>query len=99
MSEEFKHKECKGSLFKSDKKEKETDRDFQGSCVINGEEFWISGWVNEKKSDGGKYFGLAFQSKQATHEKGVAQAQQAANSVPQAPPAGFDDFTNDEIPF
>jgi hypothetical protein len=51
-----------GSLFKSDSKQSETDRDYSGSAIISGKEYWLSGYVNKTK-DGRKYLGLKFKLK------------------------------------
>ena len=53
----FELKEGSGKLFKNDKKEKEQDRDYQGSIMINGTEHWLSAWVKEGKN--GKFFSIS----------------------------------------
>jgi hypothetical protein len=50
-------KEGLGKLFKNDKKEKKEDRDYKGSIMINGKEYWFSGWINEGKT--GKYLSVS----------------------------------------
>jgi len=50
-------KEGSGKLFKNDKKEKKEDRDYQGSIMINGKEYWFSGWINDGKT--GKYLSVS----------------------------------------
>ena len=54
-------KELTGSISKNKKKEKDIHPDYRGSAMINGTEYWISGWVNEGSD--GKYLGLKFQQK------------------------------------
>jgi hypothetical protein len=69
--------ELKGVLFKNDRKEKNEDRDYSGSAVINGRPYWLSGW--KKTSKGGTPFlSLSFKPKEAP----------AATSKPKA----VDDF-------
>ena len=53
----YEHKENKGSIFKNEKKEKETHPDYTGQINVGGTLYNISAWVNESK-DGKKYFGL-----------------------------------------
>ena len=55
-------KELTGSISKNKKKETDVHPDYRGSAMINGVEFWISGWVNEGSD--GKYLGLKFQAKE-----------------------------------
>lgn len=63
----YEHKANTGSLFKSDKKGKETDRDYQGDALINGVEVWMSAWINETK-DGKKYMKVSFSPKDGKDE-------------------------------
>ena len=86
----FQHKPNRGSLFKNDRKEKETHPDYKGDALIDGVDYWISAWVNDGKN--GKYFSFTFQKKDEAHSQGVQQAQQAAISTPTE-----QDF--DDIPF
>ena len=55
----YEHKENKGSIFKNEKKEKETHPDYTGQANVNGTIYNVSAWINESKT-GKKYFGLAF---------------------------------------
>lgn len=52
-----------GSLRRNAKKEKDTHPDAKGSCNINGQEFWISGWIREE-DDGSKWTSLSFTPKE-----------------------------------
>lgn len=64
----FEHKENSGSVFKNDKKEKDSDPDYRGSALIDGTEHWVSGWINESNK-GHKYLRLSFQPKDAKGRK------------------------------
>ena len=55
----YEHKENKGSIFKNEKKEKETLPDYTGQANVDGTVYNVSAWINESKG-GKKYFGLAF---------------------------------------
>jgi len=70
-------------MFVNTKKEKDTHPDRNGTALIGGVEYWVSGWIKETKS-GDKWLSLAFKPKDETPRK------------PQ-PAVGKDD--EDEIPF
>ncbi len=52
-----------GSLFKNDKREKDTQPNAKGQCLIGGVEYWISAWTNDGPK--GKYQQLKFERKDA----------------------------------
>ena len=54
-------RDLSGILFKNQRKEKETHADYQGSCMINGEEFYMNAWLKDGKN--GKFMSFAFKSK------------------------------------
>lgn len=81
----YEMKELSGSLFKNDKREKDTHPNMQGTCLINGSEYYISAWTKEGAK--GKWISLAFKRKDGP-----------AKAVPTAKPApANEDF--DDIPF
>jgi uncharacterized protein (DUF736 family) len=58
----YEQKDNSGSLFKNDRKERDTHPDYRGSAMIGGEEMWVSAWIKEGR-DGKKYMSLSFQPK------------------------------------
>jgi len=56
----YEQKDNSGAIFKNDKKEKDTQPDYKGKCVIDGVEKQISLWVKKSKS-GMTYMSAAFQ--------------------------------------
>jgi hypothetical protein len=52
-----------GSIFKNDKREKDTQPNGKGSCLLGGVEYWISAWTNDGPK--GKYQQLKFERKDA----------------------------------
>lgn len=74
-----------GSLFKNDKRDKDTHPHAKGSALIDGVEFWVDAWTNTDKN-GNKYQSLKFKRKDT----------QAAGNGWQSPP--LDDL-DDEVPF
>lgn len=54
-------------LFKNNRKTQETHSDYAGSITINGQEFWLNGWVKEGQN--GKFIGGTIKAKQPPKEK------------------------------
>jgi hypothetical protein len=85
----YEMRELNGSLFKNDKKEQPNQRDYNGSCLINGVEMWISAWL-KTGANGTKYMSLAFEPKQQQappqqnqYQQPVQQQQQPQYQQPQ----------------
>ena len=75
----------KGIFGRNDRKTLDTHPDFSGSINIKGEEYWLSGWIKERKDGSGKFFSLTAKPKDG------ASAQAATRPAP----ANLDD----DIPF
>ncbi len=59
----YEQRELSGSLFKNDKREKDTHPHAKGTALIDGVEFWVSAWTKES-AKGERYQSLAFQKKE-----------------------------------
>ena len=59
----YEHKENSGSIFKNEKREKETHPNMTGTALIGGVEYWVSAWTKEGAK--GKWISLAFKPKEA----------------------------------
>lgn len=81
----YEQKDNSGSLFANDRKESDKHPDRQGSALIDGVEYWVSGWIKDGKK--GKWLSLAFKRKDAA--RGADKARQE--------PVGSD--LDDTIPF
>lgn len=59
----FEQKPNSGALFVNNRKESEKHPDWSGSALIEGREFWISGWT--KTGAKGDFYSLSFKPKDA----------------------------------
>jgi hypothetical protein len=75
-----------GSLFKNDRREKDTHAHARGSALIDGVEYWVDAWTNTTNA-GDKYQSLKFKRKDAAQSGGRPQ------------PAAFDADLDDDVPF
>jgi uncharacterized protein (DUF736 family) len=80
-----------GSLKRNDKQGVETRPDYRGKItLLDGQEFWLSGWMNADRDTGEKYMSLKLQAKD----------QQVMASTPAqatAPTAAVEE--DDDLPF
>ena len=89
----YETKDNTGSLFRNNRKEKETHPDYSGTVRIDGHDMWISAWLREQK-DGTKYFSLAFKRKDGTAERPEQKIQEFKDEAKRV----FD-MDGDSIPF
>jgi hypothetical protein len=75
-----------GVLFKAKEMKNDRSPQYTGNIMVNGVEYWLSGWVKESKN-GQKFFGLAVSPK---------DAQQAPKK---AAPKGVEFEDDSSIPF
>lgn len=87
-------KDNTGSLFRNNRKEKDTHPDYNGSVRIEGHDMWISAWLKEDKN-GQKYFSLAFKRKDGTAARPDPAQEFKAEAKRVFPDARLDD----EVPF
>lgn len=67
-----------GALYVNDKKQNDKHPDRNGSAMIDGVEYWISGWIKEGKS--GKFMSLAFRRKDEQQGGGSRPASQRSEA-------------------
>lgn len=87
-----------GILFKNDDKQSERQPDYRGDALIDGREFWLSGWVKEGRK--GKFLSLSFKLKEPKKAQTAAPAasQPLANPAPARSSRNLNDDP-DQIPF
>lgn len=82
-----------GLLSRNERKENEKHADFRGQCTVGGEDYWIDGFIRERKDGSGKFFSLRFKPKTPAIQQAPKAAQKAAKAG-----HGFEDMDND-VPF
>lgn len=58
----YEQKDNTGSLFKNDRREKDTHPHAKGTALIDGVEYWVSAWT--KEGDKGRWQSLSFTKKE-----------------------------------
>lgn len=81
----YEQKPDSGTLFKNDKKEKDTHADYRGEALIDGAAYYIDAWVNEIKNGpraGKKFFGIKFKKKNQQSRQPSNQQQPSNDDIP-----------------
>jgi uncharacterized protein (DUF736 family) len=81
----------RGILSRNDRKEQDSHPDFRGSINVDGKDYWLSGWIKERKDGSGRFFSLTVKPKD--------NAAPAKATSANAAPSRHDDRLDDEIPF
>ena len=87
----YEKRDMSGTLFKNDKREKDTHPHATGSCIIDGVEYWVNAWTKDGQK--GKFQSLAFKRKEERREE--IRRSHADDGYGQQPA----DFGGDDIPF
>jgi hypothetical protein len=61
----YEQRDDSGSLFKNDKREKDTHPNARGSAKIGGVEYWVDAWTKKDKN-GNPWQSLSFKRKDAS---------------------------------
>lgn len=91
----------RGTLFKNDRKESANHPDYNGSCEIDGVEYWVNAWVKESKKDGKKFFSMSYKPKEERRGRGGTDFSKAParGGGGQREPGRYEREVDDEIPF
>lgn len=78
----YEQKDNSGSLFKNDKREKDSHPHATGSCMIDGVEYWVSAWTKEGQK--GRWQSLSFKRKEKAYERRASTpiAQELDDEIP-----------------
>ena len=63
----------RGVLFKNSAKEDDKHADYNGNINVDGEEYWLNGWIKESKT-GHKFLSLSIKPKKKAGAKAGAGA-------------------------
>lgn len=85
----YETKDNTGSLFRNNRKEKETHPDYTGSIRIDNHDYWLSGWLKDGKQ--GKFFSLSVKRKDGTAQRPEQFVREAKKH--------FSDAELDDTPF
>jgi uncharacterized protein (DUF736 family) len=86
-----------GSIRKNDKQGVETRPDYRGKVTMEeGQEYWVSAWINEDRDTGGKYLSLKLQPKEVQQQQ---TATQAAHNTSKANAFQPETDADDDLPF
>jgi hypothetical protein len=76
-----------GAMFHNDKKSTDKHPDRTGQALIDGVEYWISGWINNPMDGGQPYLNMSFKRKDQPPTK--APPVTTAMSDPRTPMGGL----------
>lgn len=54
----------RGTLSRNERKTEDKHPDFSGQINVDGVDYWLSGWVKERKDGSGKFFSLSVRKKE-----------------------------------
>lgn len=77
----FEQRDMQGSLFRNQKREKDTHPNATGSATIDGVQYWISAWTKDGKN-GEKWQSLSFQRKDDKAPAKSRQTDDDPDSIP-----------------
>jgi hypothetical protein len=101
----YEQRDLSGSLFKNEKREKDTHPNLTGTVMIGGVEYWASGWTKER-SNGEKWISLSFKPKERAPADKARGYSGSYTGDPRTNggggtirPAAFDTNLDDDVPF
>lgn len=86
----YEKKDMSGTLFRNDKREKDSHPNAQGTAIIEGIEYWVSAWTKDGAK--GKFQSLSFKRKDAAVAKTTNQPERKSYG-------NRDDSDPNDLPF
>lgn len=94
----YQQRDNSGSLFRNERKEKDTHADYRGECLIDGQAYYMDAWLKTAES-GRKWMSFSFKPKQAKEETKPPPRTHAemkrGSSAPSPKSTGFEDMDSD----
>jgi hypothetical protein len=97
----YEQRDNSGSLFKNQKKDKDTHPDYTGNGMIDGKGFWFSAWI-KKDRNGNTFMSLSFKPKEemvSTGKHSYSPGGKVKREDPISTGRPRNDDMDDSIPF
>lgn len=91
----YEQRDNSGSVFVNNRKEKDSHPDRTGTAMIDGVEYWVSGWIKQGKN--GQFLSLAFKKREHDENRQASERKQSYGDVKGRANAQRD--MDDSIPF
>jgi hypothetical protein len=92
----YEMKDGTGSLFKNERKEKDTHADYRGECLVDGVAYYMDAWLKTAES-GRKWMSFSFKPKEK--QPGLTPPQRDKAETWKAGAPGFRGDVDSDIPF
>jgi hypothetical protein len=79
---EYTAKENTGTLFKNDRRDKDTQPHAKGRALIGGVWYWVSAWTKEPRAGGDRFQSLSFEEMAPEYAARYGGGQQAPAAAP-----------------
>ncbi len=93
----YEQRDNSGSIFKNQKKEKDSHPDYTGNGMIDGREYWFSAWIKTDRN-GNKFMSMGFKPKEEQRRQEPERQARRPDPISTGRPRQNDDL-DDQIPF
>ncbi|MEW9535671.1 hypothetical protein MRBLRC7O_000881 [Agrobacterium radiobacter] len=92
----YEKRDMSGTLFKNDRREKDSHPNATGTAIIDGVEYWVSAWTKDGQK--GKFQSLSFKRKDERKQE-IQQSYGEASGRDKDSYGNLHDDLNDDLPF